>query len=134
MINQIKKLFSYVDRNIFVKRWIEPNDVTRAIWLLFMFFLSEYSSWSSDFFYGLYVLPNNSNFTSKESTMCKFVFISTLKPALLKISIRSFRMRSIFCFYVFLKTTSPSSLNNPVDCLSSLSDIKAGYQQARRFR
>ena len=34
LIYQIQKSFSYVDRNIFVKRWIEPNDITGAISLL----------------------------------------------------------------------------------------------------
>ena len=49
--------------------------------------------------------------------MCKFVFVSFLK-----IFIMSLRIRSVFCLDVFLKTTSPSSLYNPVDCLSSLFD------------
>ena len=36
----------------------------------------------------------------------------------------SFRIQSVFCLDVFLKSTSPSSLCKPVDCLSSLFDNK----------
>ena len=35
-----------------------------------------------------------------------------------------FRIQSIFCFDVFLRRTSPSSLHKSVDCLSSLFDKK----------
>ena len=75
-----------------------------------------------NFLYGLYIPSNKLNVTSKTSTICKFVFISILKPEFLKISIMSFRIRSVFCLDVFLKSTSPSSLYKPVDFLSSLFD------------
>ena len=58
------------------------------------------------------------------STICKFVFISILKPASLKIFIMSFRIWSVFYLDVFLKSTSPSSLYKLVDCVSSLFDDK----------
>ena len=51
--------------------------------------------------------------------MCKFVFISILNSAFLKMS---FRIRSVFCLDVFVKSTSPSSLYKRVNCLSSLFD------------
>ena len=81
-----------------------------------------YSSWSFSFLYGLYVPSNKLNVTSKKSTICKFVLISILKPAFFRISIMSFRIQPVFFFDVFLKSTSPSSLYKPVNCLSSLSD------------
>ena len=51
-------------------------------------------------------------------------YISISEPALLKIFIMSFRIRSAFCLDVFLKSTSPSSLCKPLDCFSSLFDNK----------
>ena len=70
-----------------------------------------------------------------KSQRCASFFISILKPAFLKISIIYFRIRSVFCFNGVLKTTIPSSLYNPVDCLSNLFDSKIVYgcRQARRF-
>ena len=82
------------------------------------------SSWSFGFLFCFYVPSNKSNAMLKKSTMCKSVFISILKPVLLKISIMSFRILSVFCLDVFLKSTCPSSLYNPVYCLSSLFDGK----------
>ena len=82
------------------------------------------SCFSFGFLYSLYVPSNKSNVTSKKSTICKFLFISILEPAFLKISIMSFRIRCVFCVDVFLKSTSPSSLYKPVDCLSNLFDNK----------
>ena len=82
------------------------------------------SCFSFGFLYSLYVPSNKSNVTSKKSTMCKFLFISILEPAFLKISIMSFRIRCVFCVDVILKSTSPSSLYKPVDCLSNLFDNK----------
>ena len=62
-----------------------------------------HSSWSFDFLHGLHVPSNKLNATSKKSTICKFVFISILTPAFLKISIMFFRIRFAFCLDVFLK-------------------------------
>ena len=60
----------------------------------------------------------------KVNDMQNCFYISISEPALLKIFIMSFRIRSAFCLDVFLKSTSPSSLYKPVDCLSSLFDNK----------
>ena len=64
------------------------------------------------------------NVPSIKSTICKFVFISILKSAFLKISIMCFHIWSDFCLAVFHKSTRPSFLHKPVDCLSSLFDSK----------
>ena len=64
-----------------------------------------YSSWSFGFLYGLYVPYNKLNVKSKKLTICKFVFISILKPPSLKISIVAFRIRSVFSLDVFHKST-----------------------------
>ena len=55
------------------------------------------SNWSFGFLYGLYITSDKTNVTYKKPTMCKFVFISVLKPEILKICIRP-----VFCFDVFL--------------------------------
>ena len=83
-----------------------------------------YGCWSFRFLYSLYVPSNKSNVTSKKSTICKFVFISILKLAFLKISIMSFRIWSALCLDVFLESTSPTSLCKPVDYFSRLFDNK----------
>ena len=88
--------------------------------------VSTYSYSLFSFLYGLYVPSNKSNVKSKKSTMCKFVFISNLKTRILKdiLKIMSFRIRSVFCLEVLLKINCPSSLYNPINCLSSLFDSK----------
>ena len=88
--------------------------------------MSTYSYSFFSFLYGLYVPSNKLNVKSKKSTMCKFVFISNLKTRILKdvLKIMSFRIRSVFCLEVLLKINFPSSLYNPINCLSSLFDSK----------
>ena len=72
------------------------------------------------------------NVPSKKSTICKFVFISILKSAFLKISIMCFHIWSDFCLAVFHKSTRPSFLHKPVDCLSSLFDSKGNIWMLTR--
>ena len=74
--------------------------------------------------YMIWTFHHKLNVTSKKSTICTFTFISISKPVFLKISIMSFCIWSAFCLDVFLKSTSPSLLYKPVDCLSSLCDNK----------
>ena len=47
-----------------------------------------------------------------------------LRHVFLKISIMFLCISSVFCLDIFLKSTSPSSLCKPVDCLSSIFDNK----------
>ena len=58
--------------------------------------------------------------------VCTFLRTKSQRNAnlFLKISTMSFRIRSVFYLDVFLKSTSPSSLYKPVNCLSSLFDNK----------
>ena len=51
-------------------------------------------------------------------------FYLDFKTSVLKRFLLSFRIRSVFCLDIFLKSTNPSSLYKPIDCLSSLFDNK----------
>ena len=73
-----------------------------------------YNNLSSGFLNGQYVASMRLNVTSRKSTICKFVFISILKPMSLKIFVMSFLALSICLPLCSRRSINPSSRYSPV--------------------